>query len=94
LELLLLLYAMLAGLAGVSGQGPTRAHEVALGSATAIEAAEAGAQAAVGAAIISTRAGQVLDALRPTEDARLIDAAPPVAAPVPQGRRAPERRLE
>ncbi len=96
MELLLLLYAMLAGLAGVSGQGPARAQEVALGSATtAIEAAESGAQTAVAErAISSARAGLTLDALRVVGDARRDDVPLTVLALVPLSRQAPERRLE
>jgi len=94
-ELLLLLYAMLAGLAGVSGQGAARAHEVALGSTTAVETADTGVQIAVVAhAIATARTGLALDALRVPADARLDDVVLTVLALVPASRQAPERRLE
>src|SRR3546814_1224967 len=55
-ELLLILYAMLAGLTGLSGQGPARA-QVTLGSTTTIEAAQPGAgQVAVVPALRVARA--------------------------------------
>lgn len=95
MELLLLLYAMLAGLAGVSGQGPARAHEVALGSTAAVEIAESGARTAVAAqAIASARAERVRAVVRVVEDARRRDVPLTVLPLIPPSRQAPERRLE
>src|SRR3546814_16216670 len=88
-ELLLILYAMLAGLTGLSGQGPARA-QVTLGSTTTIEAAQPGAgQVAVVPALRVARAPGVVQAI--TAARRLARPAPVTAAhvlsPQPENRR-------
>ena len=95
MELLLLLYAMLAGVAGLSGQAPARTQQVALGSTAAIEAAEAGSRAIAAArTIASARVALAIEGLRVPSDARRIDAPLTRLALVPLSRQAPERRLE
>ncbi|RIA45794.1 hypothetical protein DFR49_0321 [Hephaestia caeni] len=91
MELLLILYAMLAGLTGLSGQGPARA-QVTLGSTTTIEAAQSGTgQVAVAPAIRAARAPGVTQAI---PDARRIASAVPVIAAIAYARVITERRRE
>jgi hypothetical protein len=96
MNLLLLIYAMIAGLAGFNA-GPSAAARMAAvaeaGSVSAI--AEAPNQAAIAAKTLAARVTQpaaIPAIVRP--DARRVVFAVPVLPAVASGRAAPERRLE
>ncbi|HVI98585.1 MAG TPA: hypothetical protein VM657_05910 [Sphingomonas sp.] len=91
MELLLILYAMLAGLTGLSGQGPARA-QVTLGSTTAIAAARPAEARVVSRAVI--RGDRAPAALRVLPDARRVASAVRVLVLAASTRAAPERRRE
>ena len=97
MDLLLILYAMIAGLTGFNA-GPAaiaRAAEVAQGQVIVGEASTLAPQAVVAVKAFARRAAlAAVHPAAPVADARLITTtAIAVALPV-IGRRAPERRLE
>ena len=97
MDLLLILYAMIAGLTGFNA-GPTaiaRAAEVAQGQVIVGEASALAPQAAVAVKAFAHRAA--LAVVRPAAsvaDARLVAVTAVAVALSAIGRRAPERRLE
>ncbi|MCM8731456.1 hypothetical protein ACFO8O_10840 [Hephaestia sp. GCM10023244] len=91
MELLLILYAMLAGLTGLSGQSPARA-QVTLGSTTTITASQANSgRVAVRIVVRAVRAPGVPHVV---PDARRIASALPVIAAVAFARVTTECRRE
>ncbi|TPG21461.1 hypothetical protein EAH87_02965 [Sphingomonas koreensis] len=97
MNLLLLLYAMIAGLAGINAgpSGVARMAAVADGGAVAAEAQAAAPQAGIALqALVQRRALTSLSPIATLIDARRIAIDSPALPPVSRGRATPERRRE
>ncbi len=96
MDLLLLLYAMIAGLAGVNAGPSTVARLSTMAQRQVVAERSAGVpQATVAVRALASRVAMaVVRPAEPVVDARRVPAAISATPPVSRGRAAPERRLE